>query len=316
MSFLFEFSLKIRDELKSLGVTFISNGDTEVVDILLRGNRSGDVGQSVYVGIQGGSTTPTSNVDNILIKTTHDAGGYVGWIKTGSTWKRFGPISKSGEVQAYAFDTLEVTGLSTFSGGQKVTGNVDVTGSVTVSATVTAEQLTSTDDANISGTCTAGDFVGNGTIPIGGIIMWSGTDGSVPSNWQLCNGTNGTPNLIDKFIVGRGSAYAADSTGGSADAIVPTHTHTATGGSHGHPVRHSTQQTGAVTADASGGYILDNTGTQDFAANNSTPGSTSGDQIGQSGSLSLTAAAPAGSSSVTNANLPPYYAIAYIMRIS
>ena len=201
------------------------------------------------------------------------------------------------------------------------TANVQATGTVTastatVSGTVQAEQLTSTDDANISGTCTAGDFVGNGTIPIGGIIMWSGTDGSVPSNWQLCNGTNGTPNLIDKFIVGRGSAYAADSTGGSADAIVPTHTHTATGGSHGHPVRHSTQQTGAVTADASGGYILDNTGTQDFASNNSTPGSTSGDQIGQSGSLSLTAAAPAGSSSVTNANLPPYYAIAYIMRIS
>ena len=158
--------------------------------------------------------------------------------------------------------------------------------------------------------------MGNGTIPIGGIIMWSGTDGSVPSNWQLCNGTNGTPNLIDKFIVGRGSAYAADSTGGSADAIVPTHTHTATGGSHGHPVRHSTQVTGSIDADASGGYVLDNTGVQDFAANNSTPGSTSGDQIGQSGSLSLTAAAPAGSSSVTNANLPPYYAIAYIMRIS
>ena len=201
------------------------------------------------------------------------------------------------------------------------TANVQATGTVTagtatISGTVQAEQLTSTDDANISGTCTAGDFVGNGTIPIGGIIMWSGTNAAVPSNWNLCDGTNGTPNLIDKFVVGRGSAYAADTTGGSADAIVPTHTHTATGGSHGHPVRHSTQTSGAVLADAAGGYILDSTGVQDFAANNSTPGSTSGDQIGQSGSLSLTAAAPAGSSSVTNANLPPYYAIAYIMRIS
>ena len=150
--------------------------------------------------------------------------------------------------------------------------------------------------------------------------MWSGTDGNIPSNWALCNGTivGGvqTPNLIDKFIVGRGNSYAAGDTGGSADAIVPTHTHTATGASHGHPVRHSTQQAGAVTADASGGYILDNTGVQDFSANNSTPGSTSGDQIGQSGSLSMTAAAPAGSESVINKNLPPYYAIAYIMRIS
>ena len=75
--------------------------------------------------------------------------------------------------------------------------------------------------------------------------MWSGTDGNIPSNWLLCNGSNGTPNLIDRFIVG-GSAYAAGDTGGSADAIVPTHTHTATGGSHGHPVRHSTQIIGAA----------------------------------------------------------------------
>ena len=218
-------------------------------------------------------------------------------------------------------DSITATGSIQSTSGSIQGLNVTATGAVnganvTASGTVTGEQLTSTDDANITGTCTAGDFVGNGTIPIGGIIMWSGTDGNIPSNWALCNGSNGTPNLIDKFIVGRGSAYAAGDTGGSADAIVPTHTHTATGGSHGHPVRHSTQITGAVEADASGGYVLDNTGVQDFAANNSTPGSTSGDQIGQSGSLTLTAATPADGESVTNKNLPPYYAIAYIMRIS
>ena len=201
------------------------------------------------------------------------------------------------------------------------TANAQVTGdvtaaNVTASNTVMGSQVTSTNNADFNGTCTASDFVGNGTIPVGGIIMWSGTDGNIPTNWALCNGSSGTPNLIDKFIVGRGSSYAAGDTGGSADAIVPTHTHTATGGSHGHPVRHSTQITGAVEADASGGYVLDNTGVQDFTANNSTPSSTSGDQIGQSGSLSLTAATPADGESVTNKNLPPYYAIAYIMRIS
>ena len=201
------------------------------------------------------------------------------------------------------------------------TSNAMVTGTVTaatatISGTVQAEQLTSTDDANITGTCTAGDFVGNGTIPIGGIIMWSGTDGSIPTNWALCNGSSGTPNLIDRFIVGRGSAYSSGATGGSVHGIIPEHTHTATGGSHGHPVRHSTQTSGAVDADPSGGYVLDGTGVQDFAANNSTPSSTSGDQIGQSGSLSMTTGQPVGAASTTNANLPPYYAIAYIMRIS
>ena len=201
------------------------------------------------------------------------------------------------------------------------TANVNATGdvsaaNVTASAIVQAEQLTSTDDADITGTCTAGDFVGKGTIPIGGIIMWSGTDGSVPANWALCNGSSGTPNLVDRFIVGRGSAYSSGATGGSVHGIIPEHTHTASGGNHAHPVRYSTQSSGTVTADASGGFVLDNTGTQDFPANNAAPGSTAGDQIGQSGSLAMTTSQPVGAASTTNANLPPYYAIAYIMRIS
>ena len=206
------------------------------------------------------------------------------------------------------------------------TGNVNATSgdvnttNVTASGIVQAEQLTSTDDANITGTVTAGDFVGNGVIPIGGIIMWSGTDGNVPTNWAICNGqiVNGvqTPNLVDRFIVGRGNEYSSGATGGNADAIIPQHTHTATGGNHGHPVRYSTQTSGNVTADSSGGFVLDNTGVQDFAANNAAPGSTAGDQIGQSGSLSMTTAQPVGAATTTNANLPPYYAIAYIMRMS
>tara|TARA_B100001996_G_scaffold379391_1_gene365079 strand:- start:76 stop:1569 length:1494 start_codon:yes stop_codon:yes gene_type:complete len=205
------------------------------------------------------------------------------------------------------------------------TGNATVTSTltaatVTASGTVTAEQLTSTDDANVTGTVTAGDFVGNGVIPIGGIIMWSGTDGNIPTNWALCNGQTvagvQTPNLVDRFIVGRGSAYASGSIGGNADAIVPIHTHTATGANHGHPARYSSQTTGAVTADALGGFVLDNTGTTDYAANVASPGSTAGDQIGQSGTLSMTAASPVGAGTTTNANLPPYYAIAYIMRMS
>lgn len=41
-----------------------------------------------------------------------------------------------------------------------------------------------------------------GTVPIGGIIMWSGSIASIPSGYQLCNGTNGTPDLRNRFIVG------------------------------------------------------------------------------------------------------------------
>ena len=50
--------------------------------------------------------------------------------------------------------------------------------------------------------------VGDGTniiggyIPIGGIIMWSGSIANIPTGWALCNGSNGTPNLTNKFVYG------------------------------------------------------------------------------------------------------------------
>jgi hypothetical protein len=65
-------------------------------------------------------------------------------------------------------------------------------------------------------------------IPSGGILLWSGSIGSIPAGYVLCNGNNSTPDLRDRFIVGAGSTYAVDATGGSADATLPTHTHTAT----------------------------------------------------------------------------------------
>lgn len=61
-------------------------------------------------------------------------------------------------------------------------------------------------------------------MPSGGIIMWSGSVGSIPSGWYLCNGSNGTPDLRNRFIVGAGSTYEVGDTGGST-----THEHTYSG---------------------------------------------------------------------------------------
>lgn len=63
-------------------------------------------------------------------------------------------------------------------------------------------------------------------IPSGGIIMWSGSVANVPSGWVLCDGTNGTPNLQERFILGAGAGRAVGATGGSA-----SHAHS--GGSAG-----------------------------------------------------------------------------------
>jgi microcystin-dependent protein len=58
-------------------------------------------------------------------------------------------------------------------------------------------------------------------IPIGTILMWSGVLADVPDGWALCDGSNGTPDLRDRFVVGAGAAYAPGTTGGS-DAVALT----------------------------------------------------------------------------------------------
>jgi len=137
-------------------------------------------------------------------------------------------------------------------------------------------------------------------IPAGGIFLWSGSIGSIPAGYVLCNGSNGTPDLRDRFVVGAGSTYAVDATGGSTDAIVVTHTHTATsvvtdpGHTHGVP--------GAA-------LVYGGTSGPDPAA--STGGTTSGSNT--TGITVATTVASAGNSG-TNANLPPYYALCYIMK--
>ena len=74
------------------------------------------------------------------------------------------------------------------------------------------------------------------SIPSGCILLWSGSTGSIPSGFLLCDGTNGTPDLRNSFIVGAGNNYTVGQTGGSADAIVVSHTHTVTDPGHQHGI--------------------------------------------------------------------------------
>lgn len=66
-------------------------------------------------------------------------------------------------------------------------------------------------------------------MPIGTIMIWSGTDANVPTNWHICDGgTYGgyaTPDLRDRFVIGAGDTYAVNATGGPAawnGSITPT----------------------------------------------------------------------------------------------
>lgn len=72
-----------------------------------------------------------------------------------------------------------------------------------------------------------------GVLPSGLIALWSGSKDAVPDGWALCDGSNGTPDLRDRFVVGAGSSYAVGATGGenthtlTVDEI-PSHTHDVT----------------------------------------------------------------------------------------
>lgn len=153
------------------------------------------------------------------------------------------------------------------------------------------------------------DSLGNastGTVPIGGIILWSGSTGSVPDGWALCNGSNGTPNLQDRFVVGAGSGYAVDATGGSANAVLISHTH---------------GDTFSLTNTKNFGYRESNSSIAvDTIGGENDPGNTAYKKPELSGSVSTKGINAAGNNSNnvtgTNANLPPYYALAYIMRTS
>ena len=128
--------------------------------------------------------------------------------------------------------------------------------------------------------------------PAGVIVLWSGSIGSIPSGWALCNGNNGTPDLRDRFVVGAGSTYAVDATGGSADAIVVSHTHSITDPGHQHSYNGNTLANQGQT----GGNVI-------YAVNTGNTGS-------QTTGITVNTAGTSG----TNANLPPYYALCYIMK--
>ena len=164
------------------------------------------------------------------------------------------------------------------------------------------------DDA-ITGAKLSNDMVG-GITPVGGIILWSGSTATIPSGWALCDGQNGTPDLRNKFIVGAGDTYSVDSTGGSADATLVSHTHgsgTLTAADHTHSFKASNR---AGDEDAWSNTNKAFVGDLDNAA--FTQSGTN--KIFGSGSLSVSGSTASEGSSGTNANLPPYLALAYIMR--
>ena len=148
-------------------------------------------------------------------------------------------------------------------------------------------------------------------FPVGGIILWSGSVAAIPATWQLCNGTNGTPDLRDKFVVGAGSAYAVNATGGTADSIVVAHTHTGTTGGQSANHTHGTTFNRTNKSGNATNFMLTDPNAGAENNNGQTTLTTGG--VSSDHAHSFTTASTGGSG--TNTNLPPYYALCYIQKM-
>ena len=84
-------------------------------------------------------------------------------------------------------------------------------------------------------------------VPRGGVILWHGSSDAIPKGWAICDGTQGTPDMRDRFVVGAGGKYALDGMGGAESATPDVSTGTA--------------KTGIRLADAAPGGTAGNSGT-------------------------------------------------------
>jgi hypothetical protein len=191
-------------------------------------------------------------------------------------------------------------------------GTVDITGAFKLdgSAGTSGQVLLSAGGSN---TPTWGN-----AFVAGMIMMWSGTIATIPSGWLLCNGSNSTPDLRNRFIIG---AFSDDSgtakttitgtstqTGGSKDAIVVSHTHTATSTVTDPQHNHTPQTLGSAQAGS------DNGGAPVDASTGYSTGRTSAVTSSSSTGITVATSISTEGSSGTNANLVPYYALAFIMK--
>ena len=207
------------------------------------------------------------------------------------------------EVQIYRDGTIVGADIANKTITAAQLADKTITAAQIANKTITAAQLadkTITAAQIADNTITAAQLAVGAVIPTGGIIMWSGTIENIPTGWALCNGANGTPNLQDRFIVGATSGgdnvypgVGVNQTGGSANATLVSHSHTAS-------------STATVDRDYTYG--------QRSAGTNSGGSNKVEGLFNQTPTVSVTTTISTEGSSATNANLPPYYALAFIMK--
>ena len=300
----------------------IDNGLTEAITV------QNETGAGTALTIPAGRSTLVFNTNtNIVNPNTYFAGavlsdaavilgGVINSTPIGNITPASGAfttLSASGSLTSHSLATGTITATSISGLTTPLSIAQGGTGQITASLAINALVPTQTSNSG-KFLSTDGSVVSwqSGFIT-GMIMMWSGTIATIPSGWLLCNGLNGTPDLRNRFVIGAfsdtaGVAYttitgANTKTGGSKDATLVSHTHTATVTDPGH--FHANQGTRQVQAgpDNSGPFVQE----ANWAAG--------GNQYNTSSKTTgISVSNATQGSSATDANLVPYYAVAFIMK--
>jgi len=235
----------------TLQATNFSSGNAQITG----GSATGLTAVSVTTSTATNSTITTEVATNFSSANAQITGGNVtGIVRTSATTAQFANISTGnavitgGQIAGVSFVVGTQGTFNNFSTANALITGGNVSGVVGVNNTFTSAQLTnstattesySDNSTNVATTA----FVQN-VLPLGVIVMWGGTTLNIPAGWQLCDGSNGTPDLRNQFIVGAGSSYNPGASGGAssvtlANVNIPSHNHTVsiigtTGSAGGH----------------------------------------------------------------------------------
>ena len=148
----------------------------------------------------------------------------------------------------------------------------------------------------------------------GMIMLWSGAANAIPSGWYLCNGSNGTPDLRGRFVVGYHDGngdYDVNDTGGAetvtlSTSQIPSHDHAFSGSgssSHSHSFTVNNEYSQLFHPKQSMIARGENkSGTESYGTSSATV------------SLSISGTTNSAGSGGSHENRPPYYALCYIMK--
>lgn len=217
-------------------------------------------------------------------------------------------------------------------GGMAINAAPKSDAALNVGGKITAKSL-EVESLTVTGQTAAASGGGSGAVPVGGIIMWSGSENGVPSGWALCNGQTAegqsTPDLRGRFVVGSKMANKAGTlgadvapenigaTGGKAAVTLttdhlPAHTHTATatvaeGGEHSHKLK-------SYLAEFDNDGKPEDGSTKDYGKGS---GDAKDGTISLAGKHTHTATVTVNTAGAGKpfSTAPPYYAIAFIMRV-